>query len=126
MDANKAEEKDFIKFWKKYDVTVKIRPMVSWAGEISAPNLVLDNNSRWPCHWAMQTMSIINTGKVVTCSVDLYANFIAGDANKDSLKEIWNSKLKELRALHIAKKFNALPYNCKNCKDWQSARAIYY
>ncbi|MDP2922434.1 MAG: radical SAM protein [Candidatus Omnitrophota bacterium] len=126
MNINRAQKKDFIEFWKKYDVTIKIRPMVSWAGSIDAPNLVLDNKARWPCYWALQTMSITDTGKVVTCAVDLDATFIAGDVNKNSLKEIWNGKLKGLRALHIAKKFNRLPDNCKNCKDWQSARADYY
>jgi len=126
MDKNKDEKKDFIKFWKKYDVTIKIRPMVSWAGAVNAPNLILDNDNRWPCHWAMQTMSVINTGKVVTCAVDLDAKFTAGDVNKNTLREIWNTKLKELRTLHVARKFNRLPANCKNCKDWQSARASYY
>ena len=47
----------------------------------------------------MQTMSITDTGKVVTCAVDLDAKFIAGDVNDQSLKEVWNGKLKELRTV---------------------------
>jgi radical SAM protein with 4Fe4S-binding SPASM domain len=126
MDENKDEEKDFIKFWKKQGAIVKIRPKVSWAGEINVPNLILDNKDRWPCHWAMQTMSITDTGKVVTCAVDLDAKFVAGDVSKNSIKEIWNGKLKELRGLHKAKFFEDLPDHCRDCKDWQSARSDYY
>jgi len=126
MDENKEEEEDFIKFWKKQGAIVKIRPKVSWAGEINAPNLILDNKDRWPCHWAMQTMSITDTGKVVTCAVDLDAKFVAGDISKYSIKEIWNGKLKELRMLHKAKSFRGLPNHCRDCKDWQSARSDYY
>jgi radical SAM protein with 4Fe4S-binding SPASM domain len=126
MDINKEEKDSFIDFWKKNGAKVKIRPKVSWAGSIEASNLILDNKDRWPCHWAMQTMSIINTGKVVTCAVDLDARFIAGDINKSSLKEIWNSSLKELRLLHMSKKFDRLPDNCRNCRDWQSAKADYH
>ena len=126
MDCNKNEKNDFIKFWSERGAVVKIRPKVSWAGMIDAPNLVLGNNDRWPCHWAMQTMSITDTGKVVTCAVDLDAKFVAGDVNKQSLKEIWNGRLKELRQLHISKRFKDLPENCRNCRDWQSARAEYY
>lgn len=126
MDDNKEEEEDFIKFWKKQGGIVKIRPKVSWAGEINAPNLILDNKDRWPCHWAMQTMSITDTGKVVTCAVDLDAKFVAGDISKYSIKEIWNGKLKELRVLHKAKSFRGLPNHCRDCKDWQSARSDYY
>jgi radical SAM protein with 4Fe4S-binding SPASM domain len=126
MDCNKDEKKDFIEFWKKQGAIIKIRPKVSWAGQIDAPNLLLDNKDRWPCHWAMQTMSITDTGKVVTCAVDLDAKFVAGDVNEQSLKEIWNRKLKELRRLHTIKFFEGLPDHCRNCKDWQSARSDYY
>ncbi len=126
MDVNAAEKESFVKFWTEQGVTVKIRPKVSWAGSINAPNLILDNEDRWPCYWAMQTMSITDTGKVVTCAVDLDARYIAGDVSQNSLREVWNSGLKELRQLHVEKKFDKLPENCRNCRDWQSARADYY
>ncbi len=126
MDINRHEKEDFISFWNRQGAIVKIRPKVSWAGRINAPNLVLSSSDRWPCHWAMQTMSITDTGKVVTCAVDLDARFIAGDVNNQTLKEIWNGKLKELRQLHSSYRFSELPENCRDCKDWQSARADYH
>lgn len=125
MDINASEKEAFIDFWKKQGATVKIRPKVSWAGLIEAPNLTLGDEDRWPCYWAMQTLSITDTGKVVTCAVDLDARHVAGDVNVQSLKEIWNSSLKELRFLHRSRSFNHLPDPCRNCKDWQSARADY-
>jgi len=126
MDSNRAEKEDFIEFWKKAGAGVKIRPKVSWAGRIEAPNLTMGEKDRWPCYWAMRTLSITDTGKVVTCAVDLDAKFVAGDVNHQSLREIWNGKLKELRQLHQSRQFEALPENCKQCKDWQAARADYY
>lgn len=126
MEVNSGERDSFVQFWSEKGAIVKIRPKVSWAGAIEAPNLVLGNEDRWPCHWAMQTMSITDTGKVVTCAVDLDARFIAGDVTKQSLKEIWDGKLKELRQLHILRRFEELPPNCGDCRDWQSARADYY
>jgi len=126
MDDNSKEKEAFIDFWKRQSAIVKIRPKVSWAGLIDAPNLVLDNKDRWPCYWVMRTMSITDTGKVVTCAVDLDAKYIAGDVNGQSLKEVWNGKLKKIRQFHASKKFEALPDNCRNCRDWQSARADYH
>jgi len=126
MDVNQHEKEEFIRFWNEQGAIVKIRPKVSWAGLIDAPNLVLSNEERWPCYWAMQSMSITDAGKAVTCAVDLDARFIAGDVNTQTLKEIWNGKLKELRALHLSKKFEELPAICRDCRDWQSARADYY
>lgn len=126
MDINRQEKDDFIAFWNRQGAQVKIRPKVSWAGSIEAPNLVLGNEDRWPCYWAMQTMSITDTGKVVTCAVDLDARYIAGDINKNSIRDVWNGGLKKLRQLHLEKQFNELPDICRNCRDWQSARADYY
>jgi radical SAM protein with 4Fe4S-binding SPASM domain len=126
MDINEKEVGDFTKFWNHQGAIVKVRPKVSWAGSIDAPNLTLGNETRWPCHWAMQTMSITDTGKVVTCAVDLDAKFVAGDVNHQSLKEVWNGKLKELRQYHVLGEFHALPENCRECKDWQAARADYH
>jgi radical SAM protein with 4Fe4S-binding SPASM domain len=126
METNEKEKEAFINFWKKQGAVVKIRPKVSWAGQIEAPNLILDNKNRWPCHWAMQTMSITDTGEVVTCAVDLDASFVAGDVNQNSLEEIWNGTLKDLRRLHLSKTFESLPDNCRDCRDWQSARSDYY
>ncbi|QOX80359.1 radical SAM protein [Trichlorobacter lovleyi] len=126
MDINAHEKEAFISFWSDKGAKVKIRPKVSWAGLIEAPNLVLGEEDRWPCYWAMQTMSITDQGKVVTCAVDLDARFVAGDVNNSTLKEVWNGKLKELRIIHQQNRFAELPEICRNCKDWQSARADYY
>jgi radical SAM protein with 4Fe4S-binding SPASM domain len=126
MDINSAEKERFVAYWTEQGATVKIRPKVSWAGLIEAPNLILDNEDRWPCYWAMQTMSITDTGKVVTCAVDLDAKYIAGDITQQTIREVWNGTLRELRQLHMLSRFDELPSNCRNCRDWQSARADYY
>ncbi len=126
MDMNEKEVGDFTRFWNDRGASVKIRPKVSWAGSINAPNLALGDEARWPCHWAVQTMSITDTGKVVTCAVDLDARFVAGDVSYQSVKEVWNGKLKELRECHLLGRFHTLPENCRNCRDWQAARADYY
>ena len=126
MNINSIEKKDFIDFWNKKGAIVKVRPKVSWAGLIDMPNLIPGNHDRYPCYWAMQTMSITDAGKVVTCAVDLDARFVAGDINKNSLKEIWNGPLKDLRLLHYSGRYNDLPDNCRGCVDWQFARADFY
>lgn len=126
MDENAHEKQAFIDFWTREGAGVKIRPKVSWAGNIQAPNLVLGQEERWPCYWAMQSMSITDQGRVVTCAVDLDARYVAGDATTSSLKEIWNGPLKRLRDNHLASRWQALPPVCRDCKDWQSARADFY
>lgn len=126
MDCNTREKEDFIAFWNDQGATVKIRPKVSWAGLIEAPNLTLGEQDRWPCYWAMQSMSITDRGKVVTCAVDLDARYVAGDLNQSTIKEVWNGPLKRLRELHKAGEYSQLPAVCRDCRDWQSARADFH
>ncbi|MBI3924623.1 MAG: radical SAM protein [Armatimonadetes bacterium] len=126
MDVNAHEKQSFIDYWNSQGANVKIRPKVSWAGSIDAPNLVLGNEDRWPCYWAMQSMSITDQGKVVTCAVDLDARHVAGDVTRQTLKEVWNGGLAELRQKHLTRNWDALPKVCRDCRDWQSARADYF
>jgi radical SAM protein with 4Fe4S-binding SPASM domain len=126
MDLNTHEKDNFSKFWSEQGAIVKIRPKVSWGNLMDAPNLILDNKERWPCHWAMQTMSIADDGRVVLCPVDLDARVVVGDIKNSSIREVWNGKLKEFRRFHNNHEFHLLPPMCKDCRDWQAAMAEYY
>jgi len=126
MDENREEIEPFKKFWAENGAIVKIRPKISWAGMIDAHNQVLDNKDRWPCHWAMQTLSISDTGKVVLCPCDLDGRVVVGDVTKNTITEVWNGTLKKFREYHLAKQFTLLPDMCRECRDWQSARSDYH
>ena len=126
MDVNVHEKEAFIEFWQARGATVKIRPKVSWAGKVSAPNLLLDDSDRWPCYWAMQTMSITDRGSAVTCAVDLDARFVAGNVTEQSMQSIWLGRLKELRNAHLEHRWSDLPAHCRDCRDWQAAAAEYH
>ncbi|ABR30373.1 hypothetical protein SU69_02600 [Thermosipho melanesiensis] len=124
MPENENELEKFVDFWKKQGVYVKIRPKVSWAGKVKAENLK-DFKFRLPCNWAMNSINISDQGKICMCAVDLNCEVIFGDVNKQSIKEIWNTTLKEFRLNHLEGKWDKLPKLCRNCKDWQSSYASY-
>lgn len=123
-DVNEHEVDDFVTFWKARNINVKIRPKVSWAGLVEAPNLS-DNAkvARKPCYWLMQTANICADGHVALCSVDVHCRVKCGDVNIDSIKKIWQSTLKEFRAMHKEGRFDQLPDMCRKCNDWQSGYA---
>jgi len=126
MDENSSQVEGFKRFWTSEGAEVKIRPKVSWAGLVEATNLTIPQAERWPCYWAMQTMSIADDGSVVMCAVDVDARFVAGNVNDQSLEEIWMGTLKDVRNKHLDGKFSQLPFPCNDCLDWQSARADFY
>lgn len=123
-DINENEIEEFKAFWKTNRVNVKIRPKVSWAGIIDAKNLD-QSLPRFPCKWAMESLSICVDGTVSLCAVDLHCKVPCGSVLTHSIKQIWNSTLKTYRDYHNNKQFNHLPDFCKNCLDWQSARCTY-
>ncbi len=123
-DINESEVKDFERFWIEKGVNVKIRPKVSWAGLVDATNLQEnDQVARKPCYWLMQTINICADGQVAFCSVDVHCRVKCGNVNSQSIKEVWQGKLKEYRRMHREGKFDHLPQMCRGCSDWQSAYA---
>jgi sulfatase maturation enzyme AslB (radical SAM superfamily) len=125
-DINEDQVEPFKAFWAGQGINVKIRPKVSWAGLVDAPNLA-DNSqvTRKPCYWLMQTINICADGRVALCSVDIHCRVPCGDVTTHSIKEVWQTGLKAMRAMHKEGRFAELPDMCRNCSDWQSAYAEY-
>jgi len=121
-EANEAELEDFKAFWREEGIAIKIRPRISWAGLVDAPNLKKDL-TRTPCYWAMQTISICADGQVALCAVDVHCKVRCGDATIHSIKEIWAGALKYYRSMHKSGRSDNLPAMCGGCLDWQGAYA---
>jgi len=120
-DLNEGEAEVFKQFWTNCGVSVKIRPKISWAGLVDASNETADNQrNRKPCYWLMRCLNICADGSVALCSVDLHCRVKCGNANIQSIKELWDSKLAEYRAMHREGRWGELPEMCQYCRDWQS------
>jgi MoaA/NifB/PqqE/SkfB family radical SAM enzyme len=124
MDINRAELEDFVEFWNNHDVKCKVRPMVSWGGKIEASNLV-ETTDRLPCYWMMNAFNITDTGRVAFCTCDVDCDIPKGDVNNQTIKEVWNNSLRQLRNMHREGRWNELPEMCAKCNDWQSGYANY-
>lgn len=123
-EINAHEVEEFTAFWSQAGVNVKIRPKVSWAGLVEAGNLQANADlERRPCYWLMQTMSICADGEVALCAVDVHCRVKCGNVRKNTIKELWQGKLKEYRRLHQEGRFGELPGMCRECPDWQSGYA---
>jgi MoaA/NifB/PqqE/SkfB family radical SAM enzyme len=126
-DINEHETEDFRAFWTARGVNVKIRPRVSWAGLIDAPNLQPNARvQRKPCYWLMRTINICTDGRVAFCSADPHCRVPCGDASRQSIRELWAGRLREYREMHAQGRFDELPEMCRACRDWQSAYAEFF
>jgi len=116
MKENSSEKQEFIDFWTNAGATVKIRPKISWAGKVESYNQVVSD--RYECKWALTTIAITDTGDVV-CAEDLDGEHSFGNVYKKSIKEIWNTSVKEFRENHLKHQWDDLHDLCRNCTDWQ-------
>jgi sulfatase maturation enzyme AslB (radical SAM superfamily) len=125
MDSNQQQLDEFLKFWNGHGINVKVRPKVSWAGKVEANNLQR-GLERLPCFWQMNTISITDIGKIPYCTCDLDCEEPLGDANENTIEELWNGPLKELRRLQYKGEWDKLTKTCRECLDWQSAYSEYH
>ena len=68
-----------------------------------------------PCPYPWYGMSIYYDGSVLPCCLNFFDNYIIGDANKQSLKEIWNGKPMTHLRERLAKGENKSISMCSEC-----------
>lgn len=70
-----------------------------------------------PCKQLWMHLILLSNGEVSMCCPDVNCEVKAGDFNKNTLKDIWNSKAaNHFRAKHIFGKRNEIPI-CANCQN---------
>ncbi|AFL69728.1 radical SAM/SPASM domain-containing protein [Sulfurospirillum barnesii] len=129
IDDNALEVAAFKDFWEVRGAEVKVRNMLSWtnSGDVVASNLDYETDFRIACPWGNNTMAIHANGNIVACAVDYEGNFVAGNVEEKSLKDIWqHDHYQKLRKIHREHRWNELPEVCKTCPDWQAVGAEYY
>lgn len=125
MDENCHEIELFKKYWLSKGATVKLRPRLGWGLGREAKNLVVGDDGRdFACPWLIRTVSIHCDGKMAQCDGDYDGKHSPGDVKSQTIKEVWDTVLKERREKHWNLDFS-FPL-CTNCKDWQAGRSYYY
>jgi MoaA/NifB/PqqE/SkfB family radical SAM enzyme len=127
QDENEHEVEQFKNLFKGKKVALKIREKLGWASAIEAKNLDIPEEARdYPCPWSNRGFTVHVTGQVGQCDSSWNGIYYFGDLNYQSIAEVWNGKLSQLRDRHWNLDFDFEP--CKSCKDWQCGRAnmIYF
>lgn len=121
QEDNWHEEQDFIDYWqeKALGVTLKLRHKISWGGSVKHSTVLDVKEDRIPCLWLLRQMSVLWNGLVPKC--DSPNDVYHGDLNNQSVSEIWNGELKELRSRQLNSDFSMSP--CDHCRDWQVGRS---
>jgi radical SAM protein with 4Fe4S-binding SPASM domain len=108
------EADDFIDFWRGKvdharlgDISIEFQDYGTEAVE------VVTRTS--PCNAIYERLDVAWNGVVPQCNGDFDGDLAIGDLNTDSITDLWNcDRLKELRRMHEARKFDAVPM-CLHC-----------
>ena len=100
------EEKEFLNWLDKIGIPKRIDiELHNWA--------VGTDTSHYQCHRLWSSVTILWNGQVALCCLDYEGDYILGDVNEMSLKELINSNLYvEIRKKHAKGKFLA---KCASC-----------
>jgi radical SAM protein with 4Fe4S-binding SPASM domain len=75
---------------------------------------------RTPCNWLWQYMVILWNGDVSLCASDYDGKEIMGNANEQSLSDIFNGeKFAEFRQRHLQGEYDRIA-NCAQCDIWKN------
>lgn len=74
--------------------------------------------NRIACGNAVGILSITWDGKAVNCVMDVDAQYVCGDVNTSSIKEIWAKRNEMMVKSHMEHKGDELPEICRHCNDW--------
>jgi len=118
-----AQKMEFYREWVQLVDGIELIPCIlpnnAWNGKKTlVSDIELSSPSAF-CHYPMDTIIICWNGKAIGCCFDTKIDMVLGDANKETIRQIWDgSKFQQLRKEVLTKKF---PINspCYNCEFWK-------
>lgn len=117
-DTYGGEVESFIKKWQGIADDVQVTGLHSWGGvikEVEATDEVSVKNKRYPCALLWYMMAVNWNGAVSICNIDWNLSGVVGDANTESLHDIWNgAKFKNIRKRSLVGGHQELGI-CKEC-----------
>lgn len=117
-EENEHELEDFKKFWADKDVSIFIRPKLTWIGTLS--EYFHTQEGRYPCPWIFDSLPIYFNGLVPYCICDWDNRLPSGDIKEQTIQQVWQTVYRKWQNLQLQSRFDELPDFCRNCRDWQS------
>ena len=125
VDHGKTEEQklDFFREWVMYVDEIELLPSILSDNTCENKKNGLENLAAISppafCHYPLDTMILTWDGKVTYCCFDTCIKTVLGDANRESIKQIWNSsQFQNLRKEVLTNNFSP-GSPCNGCEFWK-------
>jgi len=114
IPENEHEKKIFMKYWReKVDRVMVTDASISFREYKRKINVTSPRKKYCWDFWAR--MTILWNGDVTVCCVDVDGDFVLGNLENETIKEIWNNEqLMAIKEIHKERNFEKFPL-CANC-----------
>lgn len=105
---------------KKYHISFNIIPYNHYASQLPKSKNMASYlpRHRYACEKLLYSMYILPDGRAPVCKEDIYSHMGGGNANHQSILDIWNQlEVRSKRAKHLKGIFNESQL-CKSCENW--------
>ncbi len=122
QEENYNEWDNYFNFWKKYASEkdrIYFHNIFNWGGQLENFKPVSDSfEPNLPCISLWSLMVFFANGDVPLCNVDYNNKYPVGNVLKNNIKDLWNSKISNLRRkYHLESQKDKIDI-CKNCNVW--------
>ncbi len=119
-DIKHDEIELFHKKWNGVADEVQVTGVHSWSGAVDVKVTDEETKTRYPCVLLWYMLAVNSNGDVSVCNVDWDYSGVVGNIYRQSINEIWNSKLlKNIRRAQLKEDW-CNPSVCKQCVVWVS------
>ena len=115
LGQSKDEVEQFRRDWTPYSDKVFIIDCHDWAGQAEVTLHEPNRGPRWPCAYLWKSMTILYSGAVTLCCMDIKGGEAVGNVREQSLREIWRGAvMKKIRGAHRRHEYGEVKL-CKGC-----------
>ncbi len=115
MQQGSEEVQQFIRDWEPYADNVFIIDAHDWAGQAEVKLHEPNEGPRWPCVYLWKSMTVLYSGEVTLCCMDIKGSESIGNLRDGSLREIWSGHImQKIRAAHQAHDYDKIKL-CGTC-----------
>ena len=127
MRENEGEEELFIDSWRDSGADILVTEYHDCSGSVRDSSLIsIENTSSYACENPWYSLAVNWDGRVSICCVDWDSQAVVGDANKQSIHEIWQGNgLRGIRQTHLEGQAHCMsPCNTCTYKSAESRKVI--
>jgi radical SAM protein with 4Fe4S-binding SPASM domain len=115
MQQGSDEVNQFLRDWEPYSDNVFIIDAHDWAGQAEVALHERNEGPRWPCVYLWKSMTVLYSGEVTLCCMDIKGGESVGNVRENSLREVWNGAvMRRIRQAHREHDYTDVEL-CKGC-----------